>query len=509
MPRYVSKDRLLTAILALADWRARTQSQGAMHLFPLLSLLAKGVNPKTFTKYEESDDFEFFDKYFRVSGNDEHPYFDPLVLKRRIETHPHSNVATARKGTFERSWQAAESKVEGGHTLWKLNEDYAGIVQQRVMTRGGETTRASALDIALWFFRNNEFPDNARAKDVLDALRSTIHMDDEDFDALFEFRDEAPDKIFGEQKLSESDVREIVESTLFGAPKLSVAKKPTSAVGANCELTDDDPILTEVRSILALGSSGIIFRGCPGTGKSWYAWNIALSLVNNHPDSIFRVQFHPSYGYEDFVEGYRPNEHTKSGFEIVPKTFLEAVEKASGTTDLVVYIIDEINRGDPSRVFGEVLTYIEQGWRDVRFAVPYSGRQISIPRNLVLLATMNPHDRSITQLDMAMLRRFDHVDIHPSKERVQEFVETAGMKPEHASLVVGWFDVLQRMLPFGLGHTYFLNVGDMGRLSAVWRYRISPFCESVLAFEPDRLEDVKRSFESLQRRLRGQEVAGG
>lgn len=508
MARFVAKDRLRAAVLGLADWRARTQSQGSMHLFPLLSLLAKGVNPKTFTKYEESDDYEFFDKYFRVEGDNEHPYFDPLTRKRRIKSHPHSNIATARKGTFEHSWQAAESKVENGETFWKLSDKFAEIVQQRVMTRGGEVTRANLMDVALWFFRKEQFLDSATAEDVLEKFRTMFRMAETDFDLLFEFRDEAPNRIFTDKQLTDQDVKDVAESALLDESKISPKIKRTGTGGQASELEDDDPILTEVRSVLALGSSGIIFRGCPGTGKSWYAWNVALSLTNNKPENIFRVQFHPSYGYEDFVEGHRPSERSKSGFEIVPKIFLNAVEKASSLKDTVVFIIDEINRGDPARVFGEVLTYIEQGWRNIPFSVPYSGRSISIPDNLVLLATMNPHDRSITQLDMALLRRFDHIDIHPSKERVQEFIEKAGMVPDHSASIVAWFDALQRLLPFGLGHTYFLDVGDIGKLSSVWRYRILPFCESVLAFEPERLEDTKRSFEALHRKLRGQETAG-
>lgn len=119
---------------------------------------------------------------------------------------------------------------------------------------------------------------------------------------------------------------------------------------------------------------------------------------------------------------------------------------------------------------------------------------------------MNPHDRSITQLDMALLRRFDHIDIQPSKEMVSQFLLEAGMGSQEAEFIIQWFDQLQNLLPFGIGHAYFLNIGDIGKLGLLWRYRILPFCESILEFEQERLEDIRRSYKSLERRLRGQQT---
>ena len=96
------------------------------------------------------------------------------------------------------------------------------------------------------------------------------------------------------------------------------------------------------------------------------------------------MQFHPSLGYEDFVEGHSPSEEAKSGFTIIPKRFIKAIEVACcDMSRPFVFIIDEINRGDPARIFGELLTYIEAGWRDTKFPLPYSGGSIAVPRNLI------------------------------------------------------------------------------------------------------------------------------
>ena len=506
MARFIKLDRLASAITSLANWRAAAQSQASAHLFPFLSLIAKGVNTSDFVCYEESDDFDFFDTYFRISEEEGElpPYFDPLTRKRRIATHPHSNVATARKSTFERSWQAGISKNDGDHTYWKLADDFADKIVRKILTRGGEVTRVNVLDVAVWLFRSESFSDDANAKQLEKLFRQRFEMDDATYDRLFEFNDEMSDVVFSEEALDANDIVKLVNSLeLTGeTPGNNQLKKPDRHEST---LAEDDPILLEVKSVMQIGSSGVILRGCPGTGKTWYAWNLALELTGNQEHNIFRVQFHPSYGYEDFVEGYRPSEKSKSGFDIVDRTFMNAVEKSKSIESPVVFLIDEINRGDPSRVFGELLTFIENGWRETKFNLPYSGKESYIPRNLIIIATMNQHDRSITPLDMAMLRRFDHINILPSKDRVEEFLSSAGMNPSSVNLVCDWFDDLQRIVPTGIGHTYFLNVGDSSTLSTVWRYRILPFCESILEFDQDSLTNVRQSFQSLRRKLQGQE----
>lgn len=512
MPAHLRLDRIGEAIVHLSDWRGSVKQQTVAHILPMLALLEKGVNKGGWTQFEEADDFAFFDKYCKIAGNPAKPYFDPFSRIFRIASHPHSNVATARKNTFSRRWAAAETKVEDGHTFWQL-KDFSRAIVDNVLTKGSDTLRIDVVDLATWLFREETFPDGADSAALQTEFRQRFPISDEDYHSIFRYEAEPPESLFQDTSVDTNEITELVARLAYAdaadaaAVPASAALTPAVNEQEQTQLAEDNPILMEVKALLALGTSGIILRGAPGTGKSWYGHQIALALTGGTSERIFRLQFHPSFAYEDFFDGYVPNEDAKSGFKVEGKIFRHAIEKAQSTPDVVVLVIDEINRGDTSRIFGETLTYIERGWRGVPFIPRLSSVPICIPHNLLLLATMNPHDRSITQLDMALLRRFDHIDIPPSPESAADFLTQAGMSEEHAGLVSQWFRTLQSLMPFGIGHTFLIGVGDIGKLGLVWRYRLLPFCESILEFEPAKLGDVRRSFEALERRLRGVEQA--
>lgn len=168
----------------------------------------------------------------------------------------------------------------------------------------------------------------------------------------------------------------------------------------------------------------------------------------------------------------------------------------------VVLIIDEINRGDPSRILGEALTYIEADYRGQLFSLPYTGRSIDVPANLVILGTMNPYDKSIAQLDMAFMRRFDHVDIKPSSEVATGFLEdSGGFTPEQVEIAKEWFDDLQKLMPDGIGHAYLRHARGPDSLRTVWRYRMLPFCEAVHELDETKKTVVRERFDAMFRKM--------
>jgi 5-methylcytosine-specific restriction protein B len=162
----------------------------------------------------------------------------------------------------------------------------------------------------------------------------------------------------------------------------------------------------------------IILQGPPGTGKTWLAKRIAYALIGTKDKAATRtrvriVQFHPSLSYEDFVRGWRPTDGGK--LELVDGVFLKIVQAASAVPEPFVLIIEEINRGNPAQVFGEMLTLLEDTKRrqDEALELAYSrdGERVHIPANLHVIGTMNVADRSLALVDLALRRRFAFVSL--------------------------------------------------------------------------------------------------
>jgi len=163
-----------------------------------------------------------------------------------------------------------------------------------------------------------------------------------------------------------------------------------------------------------LKRKNVIFFGPPGTGKTFGAQKIADFWRGAHgSSSVIPVTFHPTYAYEDFVWGWRPDTDDGTKFVRTAGALLEACEIASGGTPTLL-LIDEINRADTARVFGELITYIEADKRGLPFRIAQDAKvERSIPPNLYVLGTMNTADRSVSLLDVALRRRFAFVEFAP------------------------------------------------------------------------------------------------
>ena len=156
----------------------------------------------------------------------------------------------------------------------------------------------------------------------------------------------------------------------------------------------------------------IILQGAPGVGKTFSAKRLAYSIIERKDDSqICFIQFHQSYSYEDFIEGYKPN---KDGFELQKGVFYNFCEKAkSNPNKQYFFIIDEINRGNLSKIFGELLMLIERDYRGEKMTLTYSKDEFCVPDNLYIIGMMNTSDRSLAMIDYALRRRFSFFDIKP------------------------------------------------------------------------------------------------
>ncbi|MDR5889831.1 MULTISPECIES: McrB family protein [Halomonas] len=261
-------------------------------------------------------------------------------------------------------------------------------------------------------------------------------------------------------------------------------------------LPDGDIVLNVAQELLSDGYSGVIFFGPPATGKSWYARKIAEQIVGHDSGKVRFVQFHPSYQYEDFVEGVKVTH--EGGFEFEDKHFLIACEEAKKHSGPFFLVIDELSRCDPVRVFGEMLTYVEHSKRGEVFFLP-SGRETYVPENLFILATMNPLDRGVDEVDMAFERRFAKIEMRPDEEQLKVFLEDKSFDPHVIEGVLEFFRfVNETENPYAhVGHAYFSNVSDTQSLKRLWQYQLRFHLEKAYRVDPAGFRDIEMKWEEL------------
>ncbi|MDR0284634.1 MAG: AAA family ATPase [Propionibacteriaceae bacterium] len=230
----------------------------------------------------------------------------------------------------------------------------------------------------------------------------------------------------------------------------------------------------------------LIVYGPPGTGKTFVARRVARHVAGDERVAV--VQFHPSYAYEDFFEGLRPV--TTGGnvsYRLAPGPLRRIAAAAIEDPDHPhVLIIDEINRADVARVFGELYYLLE--YRDDQIALQYSPEEpFSLPKNLYLIGTMNTADRSIAMVDAAIRRRFPFMEMHPSEEPVAgvlgTYLAAVGGTAERSELLAELNSQLPgKLREFQIGPSYLMRpeAATEAGLSRVWRYDILPLLEEQL-----------------------------
>ncbi len=243
----------------------------------------------------------------------------------------------------------------------------------------------------------------------------------------------------------------------------------------------------------------VIFQGPPGTGKTFVARKLARALAG--PDERVRlVQFHPSYAYEDFVQGFRPTlKDGAAGFELRDGPLVQMARQAQADLDKGLstkhfLVIDEINRGNIAKVFGELYFLLE--YRDQGMRLQYSDTDFSLPSNLYIIGTMNTADRSIALVDLALRRRFSFVEFHPDTEPVKgllgRWLDTKAPDLRWVADVVDRANEKLENREAAIGPSYFMkdSLGEE-RVDRIWEHDVIPYVEEQLYGQHEHLKEFE------------------
>ena len=213
-------------------------------------------------------------------------------------------------------------------------------------------------------------------------------------------------------QLTADEYETIIEIVRHENPEKRVAVQSYTDEDFLSEVYMDADDLQHLKSLLRQ-KKNVILQGAPGVGKTFTAERLAYVLMGvKEPERIEKVQFHQSFSYEDFIMGYKPTE--QGGFELRTGIFYQFCQKAKNSPDKdFFFIIDEINRGNLSKIFGELLMLIENGYRNTEINLAYTGKPFFVPDNLYIIGMMNTADRSLAMIDYALRRRFSFFEMKP------------------------------------------------------------------------------------------------
>ena len=279
-------------------------------------------------------------------------------------------------------------------------------------------------------------------------------------------------------------------------------KEKVSDASAEYNFADDPdkPFISEEKFDeiveLLFRKKNIILQGAPGVGKTFLARKIAYQLIGQMKDeNIETVQFHQSYSYEDFMQGIRPT--TSGEFKVRNGIFYDFCERAKEKSEeTFVFIIDEINRGNLSKIFGELMMLIESDKRSPRYALKLTYSEADspkfyVPENVYIIGCMNTADRSIAIVDYALRRRFAFCPIEPElgesfktflcSELSKEFVEKICNKLNRVNAIIRESSSLGKGLE--IGHSYFCQISSVDDEEEWWRsickYELFPYLQEI------------------------------
>ena len=560
---YVSTDSLSTAV----DYFKSTEIDSPEQLGMFFFFKSIGFDEKNYHAFpkvsgiSDDDRKEYLKNVYNLSAvydydtenGDKKCCLFPFAINEKIGSKQLFNPGTPFKGLLSRMRDTVDNtliddskflrKDETNPDNFKFPRDYIQILSNNFL-KGG---RISLVRFAAWYFRfrgiecadswnDNPTDDIYRAytRVCTKILKDELNITDEELEFIFYF-DEDEIITFSQNKIRGNELRGLL--TFENNSEPDVTTLPTGGNNYMSEVNDieigvteelaqptGDNITADNLYKLLMATKQVILYGAPGTSKSHITNEIKSRFAK-----ASMVQFHASLTYEQFIGGVSVDE--KGSFVNKPGVFLEFCEEARGKNEDYLFIIDEINRGNVSKVFGEtILTLDREYTADLVRSVDCNGKSISefsIPSNVYIIATMNSADRSIAQIDYAIRRRFAFVKFYPNYEligSISDCTSMADIKPDVLlkSINKAIFNVLkdENML---LGHAYFIPKWAIGadnkikwtaeNLQMLFNYYIIPIIEeytygngrylsNILGAKlPKRINDTNEFVEELKKQF--------
>lgn len=296
--------------------------------------------------------------------------------------------------------------------------------------------------------------------------------------------------------------REIFEMILSEPEPYSIDRLVENTMIAYSKYEEWEDLLNERKQV--------IFYGPPGKGKTFVAIEFSKYLISKYGGKHEIVQFHPSYGYEEFIEGIKPKlTNGQLDYQPADGIFKILAKKArQNPTKKFILIIDEVNRGNLSKIFGELIFSLEYRGDANKVVLPYTNESFTTPDNLWIIGTMNSADRSIALVDYALRRRFYFIEFMPDADILYNCLLKERYQPSAVGVdkIKLFFVNLNKTIlndeklgrHYQLGHSYFIKEKlDETKIRRIWKYALIPILEEYYFEEPEQITKFEGDAEEI------------